>query len=180
MEPGLLKWKRGVFMGPSRKSQSRSLKERCSFYLSQGSTFLHPDIFPTDIVTKIEVIKKFKFSALWRISCLWWCWCHSPGQTEFAVWTFQLLVFGNLWGTERPEVISQVFTTLWWNLSPYRKSILKLHKLLFFAFWSFNNWDWEPDHCSRSGVQKDDPLPCKILVFLWEVAFLARRNVLKS
>ena len=61
----------------------------------------------------------------------------------------------NLWGRERPEVISKCSQLSLWNLLPYRKSILGL-QVVVFAFWSFNNFIWRlstpssaPGRCSK-------------------------------
>lgn len=62
MEPGLPEMEAWSLSHGAIKEvpQQRSLRE-CAPYLSQGSTFLHSDIFPTDIVTKMEVINKLNF-----------------------------------------------------------------------------------------------------------------------
>ena len=80
MEPGLPAteaW--SLSHGTSREvPKQRSLRE-CVPSLSQGSTFLPRDIFPTDIVTKMGVIEKLNFQHCEEFRVSDGADCHSPG-----------------------------------------------------------------------------------------------------
>lgn len=111
--------------------------------------------FPHRYSNKNRGYQEAEFSALWRISCLWWCWCHSPGQTEFAVWTFQLLVFGTFGALKGQRLFPSVHNSPRGTCHLIENPFLG-YKLLFFAFWSFNNFIWRlrtpttaPGRCSK-------------------------------
>lgn len=106
--------------------KQKSLRE-CVPYPSQGSTFLHPDIFPADTVTKMEdpllSYLEAESAALWGINFMFLTVLNVIvlAFIEFAAWTWQLLVYSafGIWSQPSP-----------WILSPYRKSIWELNVVL--------------------------------------------------